>query len=245
MSDELVAVASYLAPVLAEIALSRLRAEGIECFSTGDVSAGTFAGVSGLGGPVAVHVRAADAPRARLLLAELGEPPEPDWEAQAAAEDGVWLCSLCGEPVPLDQSTCPGCEMPRDAVREERSRALPRPRPAGTGPEEGIQRPGQVMTGPPAVPEHELLEDAPEMVDPETFLADELARRALRAAIFGPMACGLFNFYSLWLLFRLCLMPGELSPRSSRRLALAFAINVLVAIFLALVFGSYSWLMGD
>jgi hypothetical protein len=111
------------------------------------------------------------------------------------------------------------------------------------------------MAGPPPIPAHELTEDSPEMVNPETFLADDLARRAFRAAVFSVMTMGIiflslglgaivslgFCAYSCWLLLRLCRMPGELSPRSSNRLLWAFCLNVLVLLTWVLVVQHWFW----
>ncbi len=60
----------------------------------------------------------------------------------------------------------------------------------------------------------------------DTFLADDLAQ-SHGAALFGAMsAVFLFNLYSLWLLFRLCLMPGELTPKNSSRLRWAIFLDL-------------------
>jgi hypothetical protein len=223
MPDEWITVASFQSPLAAQIARGRLGDEGIEAISSGDLSATTFAGVSALGGPVQLSVRAEDVEGARAILADLEEHVEPGWEAEAEPES-LWVCSVCGEAVPQEEPKCPSCQTPRqditkDALALRRSRVLENP--------EGIERRDQVRTGPPVLSADDLREDSPELADPETFLADDLARRALRAGLIGflfvPIA-----FYSLWLCLRLCLMPGELSAKNRNRLCGAILLNVLV-----------------
>jgi hypothetical protein len=240
MSDELVTVASYRAPVVAQLALGRLKDEGIEAFLTGEGAVDTFAGVSGLGGPMQLQVHAPDLERARALLAEVEGHVNPDWETEVETDEGIWLCSLCGQPVELDEDVCPACQTPREAVRTERSTTLPR-RPPPAQSAEAIERRDQMMTGPPPIPEHELTEDAVDIPPAETFLADDLARRAFRAAVFGAMTpiCGVFSLYSVWLSLRLCFMPGELTPQNSQRLRWALLINGLIGLGWVVVYGIF------
>jgi hypothetical protein len=95
-----------------------------------------------------------------------------------------------------------------------------------------VQRRDQVEAGAPAVPEHQLAEDDLELPPLETFLGDDLARRAFRAALFGCLApCGPFTLYSLWLLLRLSLYPGGLSPAGMRRRQGALLLDEVVCLF--------------
>jgi len=50
----------------------------------------------------------------------------------------------------------------------------------------------------------------------ETFLGDDLVRRAFLASLFG--FSGFLSLYSLWLLGRLAFFPGKISPRMMPRL---------------------------
>jgi hypothetical protein len=228
MPDDWIKVASYAAPLTAQMAMGLLQDEGIEVFSTGELSARTFAGVAAVGGTVELHVRAGDEKLARVILAEVEKPPAEDWEDQAEGE-AVWVCSLCGEPVGEEQDQCPSCQTLRDAIRPARSATTLVPRPA---PEraEGVPR-DQITAQPPAAQAEELIEDHEEIPNLESFLADDLARRALRAALFGAMTIFfLLNFYSLWLSLRLCLMPGELTPENARRLRWAMLLNGFVVV---------------
>jgi hypothetical protein len=75
------------------------------------------------------------------------------------------------------------------------------------------------------VPEHELAEEAPDLPPAETFLGDDLARRAFRSALFGWLFIG-FTLYSLWLQLRLSLFPRELSPTALSKLRWTFLMNL-------------------
>jgi hypothetical protein len=69
---------------------------------------------------------------------------------------------------------------------------------------------------------------------------DELAHRAFQAALFGWVGCpGVLQLYSLWLLFRLTFLPGELSTAAARKAYVALLIDlpVLIGVMLLLGFG--------
>jgi hypothetical protein len=240
MSDRLVTVARYSVDVEAQLAVGRLQAEGIPAFLSGEWSAGAFSGVSGLGGPMQVQVHEMDLKRARDILATCTADEELDEDWEELAEADVWVCSLCGEPVSSDLSACPACQTPRNALRSDAAHALPRPRqPAALLPEAGIVRRDQLAAGPPPVPEHELAEDGPDLPPAETFLGDDLARRAFRAAVFGCVTLFVvFNLYSLWLLLRAGLFPGQLSPAGMRRLYIALLMNLGVVLLWSAVLGA-------
>src|SRR5262245_43385325 len=116
MSESFVTVAGFQSAVEAQLACARLQEEGIEAFLTGDIAADTFGGFSGLGGSLQLQVAQGQVGRAQEILSALatGQSLDEDWEGQA--ESAVWVCSLCGEPVPLEQGTCPSCRTPRQAV---------------------------------------------------------------------------------------------------------------------------------
>jgi hypothetical protein len=223
------------------MAMGLLQDEGIEVFSTGDLSAASFAGIASLGGTVELHVRAADKKLARVILAQMEKPPADDWESEAES-DAAWVCSLCGEPVGEEQTECPSCRTPRDAIRVADTATTLQHRSAPARFEDA-PRPEQITAEPPPPPVQELTEDHEEITNLDSFLPDDLARRALRAAIFGAMTVFfLLNFYSLWLSFRLCLMPGELTPDNSRRLRWAMVLNGLVVLAWVLAFEALWWI---
>jgi hypothetical protein len=243
MSDEWITVASFSVPLAAQIAMGRLQDDGIEVFSTGELSAAPFAGVSALGGTVQLQVRAYDAHRARGILAECEELAHSDWESQAEPED-IWVCSLCGEPVSNTFGVCPSCQTSRDAIRSADAATTRLSRIAPSPDEDNGARQEQVTTAPPPLRDEEFTEEVPEIPNLDTFLADDLARRAFRAALFGIMSTVfLFNLYSLWLSLRLCLMPGELTPKSSSRLRWAVLLNIIVVLawVIALEFLRYAF----
>ncbi len=68
-------VAKFYAPVEAQTAAARLRAEGIPCFLAGDMMAQSV--MPHLQALVRLHVRAQDADRARLILTEIAIDTEP------------------------------------------------------------------------------------------------------------------------------------------------------------------------
>lgn len=229
MSDRLVTVASFSVALEAQLAVGRLEAEGVRAFLTGDLTADAFSGVSGLGPLLTVQVPESQVKLARDILSA-GEPqPDQDWETRAEEGADVWLCTLCGEPVGYDLDVCPACQTPREAVRPTASAVAPQPRrkasPEAAG--DAVQRLDQVTPGEPAIPEHELSESEPDLPPAETFLSDDLANRAFRAAIVGCLLpfVALLTLYSLWLQLRLCLFPAQLSPRATRKLYWTFLIN--------------------
>jgi hypothetical protein len=231
---ELIVVGSFRSSLAAQLALGRLGDEGIEAFATGDLAAATFAGVGAIS--VQLQVRAADADQAREILAELESPLDEDWENEA--ESKTWLCSLCGEACALDEVLCPSCQTPRDAIRPKEPPARVLQSTPTTPLEERIESRGDIMKGLPVPLEQDLAEEGSELGELGSLLADDLARRALRAAIIGcilPMTL-VFTLYSSWLSFRLCLMPGDLSPKNSSRLRWTVFLNVAVLMTLVLIY---------
>jgi hypothetical protein len=245
MPEEFVTLASYRSPLEAQLSLALLRDGGVNAFLTGDISSNTFSGVEGLGGPVQIQVPAADAQRAADILATAEqEKLDHDWEARAEADAAVWVCSLCGEPVPLERPACPSCQTPREALRREPSCAAPRPRALQA--EDAVQKRDEIAAGTPPLPAHELTDEPAELPPLETFQSDDLARRAFRAAAFGCMTLFVpFNLYSLWLLLRLCLLPGEASPENTRKSWWALLMNVGVAFLYLLAFRALYWVAID
>jgi hypothetical protein len=65
---------------------------------------------------------------------------------------------------------------------------------------------------------------------------EDLARRAWVTAVVGLFACPpLLHLYSLYLLARLGMMPGALSPVGKRQAYGAFAIDTVALFFAALL----------
>lgn len=198
MSDTYVTVASYSIPMEAQLAAGRLEEEGIDAVVAGGLAADTFGlGIGGLGGTAEVRVPEAQAEKAhRILAACAGElHAESGWEEGVDTGADVWVCSLCGEPVALEEGTCPACQTPRDAIQGPEPAITGAPLRRAVAPERAdkLHRRDQLTPGEPPLPEHELIEEGPDLPAPETFLADDLVRRAFRCAVFGfvflPSTC--------------------------------------------------------
>jgi rubrerythrin len=114
MSDPIEVIAEYTTEAEAQVALARLREEGID----GQVDG--FAGQSVPVAPFRLSVASSQAARALQIIedhskAQLAEGWEDDAEA---AVDG-WICAMCDTPVELTEAYCPECGAPRTAVRAD------------------------------------------------------------------------------------------------------------------------------
>jgi hypothetical protein len=168
-----------------------------------------------------------------------------DWQDRAETEGDLWVCTLCGEAVPRERERCPGCGTPRTAVQDETGSGPP---PRESAPSQAITRRDEITSRPAAAPVDVDLHEETSLPNPQTFLGDDLVRRALLSGIFGLLGvCAVFSwagqflrlmvfftFYSFWLLAKIFLYPGELSDRGMRQLYATFAVNG-VALFLWLV----------
>ena len=122
MSAATEVIAEYTTQLEAEEALNWLRQEGVEGSIAVDVEHAAKYPILG-GGPVAptrVLVLAADAVRARAILAKLdqGELQE-NWEDAAESAIQGWMCPNCDTEVNLEEAYCPECGSPRTDVRVE------------------------------------------------------------------------------------------------------------------------------
>jgi hypothetical protein len=234
MSVQLVTVARYSDPLEAQLALGRLREEGIQAILTGDNSVSIFTG-TGLGGDHQLQVIEADRGLAERILADFARDRDPDRHALPEDEDAaLWVCPLCGDAVAEHLTTCPACATPRDApegaVQTRPSRTPRRPWRRASRLAEGIERQDRLAPDAPGLPEPDEAESDLQLPPLETFLGDDFARRALWAALFGPLTAGLGTLYSCWLLLKLLLFSGELSPSGMRKLYLAILLNGLFSL---------------
>jgi hypothetical protein len=243
--EKLVTVATFTQPLEAQIARGRLEAEGIMTFLTGDLTPSTFAGLSGIGGLTELKVPEKGAERAMAILAEcMGEEElDEDWEARA--EGDVWVCSLCGTPVALSLEVCPSCETPKEAIRKgtETSSFQSRPPLASELSEQGVQKRDEIAPGRPLAPELPEPESGLDLRNVETFLGDDLARRAFRSSLVSLAVIPL-GLYSLWLLLRLALFSGEVSPAGMRSLfgaILLTAVNMILLLGLIFSISMMDW----
>jgi hypothetical protein len=147
MSDRFVTVGTYALAYEAELARNMLGAEGIEAVVGGDLAGGLLPL-----GEIQLQVREQDAARAAGILAEQAARATLDegWEDRAESGAGVWVCSLCGEPVPQDCTVCLSCRTPRDSIRADRPPGKGHVQPADPGPrtDESIHRRDQIRPHP-------------------------------------------------------------------------------------------------
>lgn len=83
-------VAKFYSTLEAEVAAARLRAEGIPCFLANSTAQSVLPHLQLL---VRLHVRPADADKARFFLAEAALDKEEE-EAKEAANDNRWLTGM-------------------------------------------------------------------------------------------------------------------------------------------------------
>src|SRR5207253_1572924 len=133
-----VKVSEFGRTVEAWLARDRLTEEGIQVMLDGEVSNELF----GPFGPgvIRLFVPEDDAARAVGILASLGIDDLPREASEEEATAGVWVCSTCGEGVPLDRDYCPDCGTSRGAFRDgEPGKVLGwRPRPTQASENHGI-----------------------------------------------------------------------------------------------------------
>lgn len=122
MYDSTVVVAEYPTAAEAEIALARLRHEGIEGAVTGNASnAASYSLFEHVPfAPILLSVTSSESERARAILSQLDqELLEEGWEETAEAAVEGWICASCDTEVPLDQTVCSDCGAPRRDRRSE------------------------------------------------------------------------------------------------------------------------------
>ena len=244
MSRRVVLGAAFSLPIEAQLARGRLEAEGIPAFLSGDEAASVFSGIQGVAGQVRLHVAEADAERAASILAALG--PGHSEDDDAADDAALWVCPICGDAVSDDLAICPSCETARPPSRKSPAvTAFPKHSPASQEVQQDRSpNPVQVTADTPLEAVPSSVEDDLDLPDMETFIGDDIVRRAFLSALFGPVF-PLITLYSFWLLGRLALYSGKVSPRMTPKLYGALAINVLVfaeyALLYVLLFGRFTF----
>ena len=234
MSDRIVEVAAFSNPVEAHAAHGLLEAEGVRAFLVGEGSANAFSGVPGVGGKITLHVAESDAERAVGILACVVENRD-DEEGRPSDDARVWLCPLCGDAVSDTFAVCPACETSRpEGLPSTAVMAAMEPAPASQDIQEApTTAPGGITSDTPIEAVPSALADDPDIPDAETFLGDDLVRRAFLASLFG--FSGFLSLYSLWLLGRLAFFPGKISPRMMPRLYWTMAIDAFWVLLLLLL----------
>jgi hypothetical protein len=215
MPDRLVTVGTFTLAYEAELARNLLEAEGIQAVVAADI-----AGALLPTGEIRLQVPADEAGRATgILAAQAAAALDEDWEEQAEA--GVWTCSVCGEPVAEGITVCHACQTPRDAIRTAPGR-----------PADAIEPPREQIAATPSPPPAAATEGVPDEADepdPPTSAGDDLARRALGAAVL-TLAIVFLLPLAWWYLGRLLLHRGDLSPTGMRHFAWALALNGIVTV---------------
>ena len=231
MSEKFVTLAAFHMPVEAQLARGRLEAEGIKAFLTGGGSVDLFGGIQGVGGLIDLQVSEADAERAAEILAA-HEDERHGSDGDAVADDtALWLCPLCGDAVGDDLNVCSSCETPRPAPRKSPAiTAVPRHNPASQEvQEQAAAKSDKVTSDTPLEAVPSAVEDDLDLPDMETLVGDDLVRRAFLCALFGALFFPI-TLYSLWLVGRLALYPGKISPRLMPRFYWALLIDAFVCV---------------
>jgi hypothetical protein len=266
MAETYVTVATYIDPMEAEMARSRLEAEGITAQMIGNETADLFSGMVGLVGSIQVRVPEQKREAAVALLAQVEQARlDRGWENRTEFDAGVWVCPLCGEAVEESLSVCPSCQTerpvaPRHGIQDREGLSSPSA-PAGSSAAAGsqeIQQPGRMGKKKKKEKRHRStsVEGDVDLPPVDTFLGDDLARRACLAGLFTLMCAGLarlaaviavFGFiplglYSLWLLARLAIFPGPLSSRGMLLFYSAIAFD-LIALLIAVAFVAPLWII--
>jgi hypothetical protein len=239
VADKYVIVAKFTFPYEGELAKNLLQNEGVESFLSGEMSADAL---SGIAEQVLLQVHEHDAQRAAAILAAQQASLGENWEEEAEKGSDVWVCSLCGAPVSNLLSVCVGCQTPREGIRADPPASLTHVRraPAAPPPPDPVLKRDEIATA--AAPAREpaakarAAEPGPaeEESIPETSVGDDMARRALIAAIFGVVGAGasvllvglvILLPLSWYFLARVMFFQGELSRGALRRYYLALAIS--------------------
>ena len=88
MAEDLVDIASFMNPVLAQIVRGRLEASGIDCWLANDTIFGVHPGHAWADGGVKLRVRESDAKRAAALLKQAEEDSTGSIDEETFPGDG-------------------------------------------------------------------------------------------------------------------------------------------------------------
>jgi hypothetical protein len=228
MSDKFVTVATFNRSFEAQLAKNLLEDEGITSNVSGELTADMLPfGQAGGGDQIVLQVPEEDAQRAAGVLAVVAAAKLDDnWEDEAESGAGVWLCSICGEPISNRLSVCYSCQTPREGIRAATPRdstAIQSNPPMALGGDE-FQKPDDLARTPPLPAIAPALEAEDEADEPPLSCADDLARHAFGAAFFGLLIVLLLPL-SWYYLLQLMSVPDALSPKGRRYLYGAIFIN--------------------
>ncbi len=241
MSDKFVTVMTFHQSFEAQLAKNLLKDEGIESMLSGELTADMLPlGQAGGSDQIVLQVHEDNAQRAAGILAAVAAAKLDDnWEEQV--ESGVWLCSICGEPISNRLSVCYSCQTPREGIRADapRERTAIQLDPATLPTGEEVQKRDEIARDPTPVPATPpplapVRYEEEESDEPPLSAGDDLARHAFGAAFFGLLTVILLPL-SWYYLAKLFFFNGELSPKGMRYFYGALLINgffMLVALVL-------------
>jgi hypothetical protein len=245
--SRLVTVAAFNSPVEADLARSQLEEAGIASVLADEATAGNFWVLVNAVGGVKLQVFEQDLTRAREILipaadTDRGDEPPQVGAAPAPIRQG-WRCPRCGSEVEPGFEVCWKCGTARDgAVDPDFAPDEVDNEPEPAAQENATEQPGYWRPPPepsgrtdhnpfssPHAPLHDDVptpEPPPEVTDP----GDDVALRAMRAAIIGLVVCPIImNIISAYMLVGIAVRNDPLSSRGSRRYYIAWGINILVA----------------
>jgi len=238
MADKFVTVMTFNQSFEAQLAKNLLENEGIASMMSGELTADMLPfGQAGAKDQIVLQVHEDDAQRAAGLLATVAAAKLDDnWEEQAESGAGVWLCSICGEPISNRLSVCHSCQTPREGIRSDapRERTAIQLDPATLPTGEEVQKRDEIARTPTAAPVSlppmpaALPDEDREEVLP-TAVGDDLARHAFGAGFFGILTVLLLPI-SWYYLAKLLFFTGELSPKGYRHLYGALLLNGFFAL---------------
>jgi hypothetical protein len=235
MADQFITVATFHKSFEAQLAKNLLENEGIEAMMGGEFASDMLFSSLALGDQIVLQVREDEAQRAAGILAQAAAEArlDDDWEEQTEA--GVWICSICGEPISNRLSMCYSCQTPKDSIRA----AMPPDRDSiqtetrTRSSDEDIQKDAaparSVVSQRPASPQSSEHEE--ENIELPTAIGDVLARKAFVASLFGalmPILLPISWFY----LFRAVFYGGETSAKGFRHFYAALLLNGAVALLI-------------
>jgi hypothetical protein len=248
----MVTIATFENPTEAHAAKHCLEAEGIAAVVTDEAVGNWLSYMGSAIGGIKLQVAETDVARGEEVLFV-----QTRADGQQLAP---WRCARCRETVDGGFEICWSCGGERDEFEDpdftpeesgddsppeataDDDEDLPNAAPPWTNDTLIEGRPNPYSAG-------RLPADARAPDDTITSTTDEeleaLATRAWRAAIIGIFVCPVFlliNLYSLWLLVRLSMEPGDLSPAGAWKCRGAWAVNLIAILtmltVLSLTFGA-------
>lgn len=230
MSDKIVTLAVYSNVIEAQLARNQLEAEGIRVEVAGDTG-GMLPGMETMFGRFQLLVSEVDLERAAAVLG-LTEEEAPSLPEEERPEEEH-------EPdTAIREQGSGGIRSARDEEPPPTTAVRPRSptdRPAKLGTPESSAMPGELEEG-----DEELEEKVGRRF---TYSAEELASRAFRVSLVGLLLfptvwffvcifpAFLVPLYSLYLLFRMALLPEDVSQKAMLQMYVALVLD------LAMLFG--------